>query len=67
MVTEGSCPLIMGQWGLHFSVADMCHQHEVSADIGIANRVIANAAATSLNRHVMPLRRILLAVALVDM
>jgi hypothetical protein len=53
MVLKGSCPLIMGQWGLHFSVADMCHQHEVSADIGIANVVTASAAATSLNRHVM--------------
>jgi hypothetical protein len=52
-VTEGSCPFIIGQWGLHFSTADMCHQHEVSADIGIANRVTASAVATSLNRHVM--------------
>ena len=52
----------MGQWGVHFSAAAMCHQHEVSADIGIANRVIANAAATTLNRHVISLRRILLPV-----
>jgi len=43
----------MGQWGVHFSAADMCHQHEVIADIGIANRMTASAAATSLNRHVM--------------
>jgi len=53
MLGEGSCPLIIGQWGLHFSAADMCHQHEVIADIGIANVVTASAAATSLNRHVM--------------
>ena len=52
-MTEGSCPLIIGHGELHFSAADMCHQHEVSADIGIANRVTASAAATSLNRHVM--------------
>ena len=51
-VTEGSCPLIIGQWGLHFSAADMCHQHDVSADIGIANSVIASATATSLSRHI---------------
>jgi hypothetical protein len=59
MATKGSCPLIMGQWGLHFSAADMCHQHEVSADIGIANRVIVNANATTWNRLVMLLIKIL--------
>lgn len=47
----------MGQWGLHFSAADMCHQHEVSADIGIASRMIASTDATILNRHVMFLSR----------
>jgi hypothetical protein len=52
-VTEGSCPPIIGQWGLHFSAADMCHQHEVTADSGIANRTTASEAATSLNRHDM--------------
>jgi len=46
----------MGQWGLHFSAADMCHQHEVSADIGIASNIIASAEATSLKRHVMFLK-----------
>jgi hypothetical protein len=48
----------MGQWGVHFLAADMCHQHEVSADIGIANSVIANASATILNRLVMFLKYI---------
>jgi len=57
MMEEGSCPLIMGQWGVHFLAADMCHQHEVTADIGIDKRVTASAAATSLNRHVMFLSR----------
>jgi len=47
----------MGQWGVHFSAADMCHQHEVSADIGIANSVIVSANATILTRHVMALSK----------
>jgi hypothetical protein len=56
MVTDDACPLIMGQWGVHFSAAAMCHQHEASAETGIASTSITSAEATSLNRHVMFLK-----------
>jgi hypothetical protein len=56
MVTEGACPLIIGQWGVQCSTAVICHQHEPNADNGIASKITTSAEATSLNRHVMFLK-----------
>jgi hypothetical protein len=53
MVTEGACPLIMGQWGLQCSAGAMCNQHEATADNGVPSKIITSAEATSLNRHVI--------------
>jgi len=39
----------------------MCHQHEASADVGMASTTITSPEATSLNRRVMFLISILLA------
>jgi hypothetical protein len=51
MVAEGALPLIIGQWGVQFSAAAMCNQHEASAHTGIARLIITSAEATSLNCH----------------
>lgn len=56
MVTEGACPLIIGQWGTQCSADAMFHQHEASAETGIASITITSPAATSLNRDVMLLK-----------
>jgi hypothetical protein len=53
MVTEGVCPLIIGQWGVQCSAGAMCHKHEPNADNGIASRIITIPEATNLKRHVI--------------
>jgi hypothetical protein len=55
MVTEAEAgwPPIIGQWGLECPAEAMCNQHEAAADNGVASKIITNAEATSLSRHVM--------------
>jgi hypothetical protein len=53
MVTAAAGPLIIGQWGVQWLAGAMCHQHEASAEAGIASTTITSAEATSLKRHVM--------------
>jgi len=56
MVTEGACPLIIGQWGVQCSAGAMCNQHEPNAETGRTSTTITSAQATSLNQHVMFLK-----------